>query len=146
VRDVACTYEWRPPDASAVADAAALQALAPEVLARSVAPMPRCKAPVLPPGAITAARFAEGDGGDGAPTGVVGCDVCGRVANDRLFVILPPDAVRYKRIIVNATKDRAFVFDVAPPSADAQVFTADLPPPPEGIEYRDGRVIHIDAF
>jgi hypothetical protein len=79
------------------------------------------------------APIAEsGDAGaESAPTGVTGCDVCGRVLEREVFVILPDDELDLRTIVVRTNRGRFVSFEVKQGLGPAQVFSAKLPAPPD---------------
>lgn len=150
VREIACAYSWTPTraptrdsDTPDVLDRDALFAGLGEadLVTPSATPIP-IALPAIDP------REAEpidgGFSGDGPPTGVSGCDVCGRVAAQRIFVIRPPEKVSHHRLLVPTTTGMFRVFDV-PATTSAQVFTVQLPTTPSGDAYTEGRAILVPS-
>jgi hypothetical protein len=126
IRASACTYEWvSASPANAAPDVKALDTLDTDHLTEAIkSTTPRCEAPALGNSSV---RRVTPKPGAGAPTGVSGCDVCGRMAEQRAFVILPADR-RMLRTIVVATGAGSFQsFTVTPPE-NGQVFSVELPP------------------
>jgi hypothetical protein len=150
VRAAACTYRWSAASSAGARtpDVAALEALAAEHLTQDVAPAEDCDPPTTIRGsaAIIPVDPDDGMGGLGAPTGVSGCDVCARLGDRSVFVILPADRVDLRQVVV-ATSDGRFVsLSMTPPTAGAQAFAVDLPPAPGGATYLEGRVPLFEAL
>lgn len=126
VRDVACTYTWYAKTDAIAADVGAFAAIDVAHLAENRDEVPVCLPPHRELGA--ALLVPEGGSATGIPTGVTGCDVCARVAEDgRVYVILPDDNLAMQRAIVERS-DGAFVtLELTPPKLQAQVFAAPLP-------------------
>lgn len=142
IRDAACTYAWTPPQGtSAKEDVAALEALTPEVLTKgkTFTVTEPCAPPALGPS--SASLIPPNDVG-APPTGVSGCDVCGRIAMRRVYVILPPDKTKLKTYVIG-TQGGSFVsFKIDAPD-DTQVFSVELPE--SGASYVQGRINMVEA-
>lgn len=142
VRDSACSYQWTAPQTSETAkpaDVQVLSTLKAEHLARELAVATPCEAPLLPAGSASlSAPRDEGGGGASAPTGVSGCDVCARVSGSVVFVILPPDMLDLRTVVVTTVTGKYLSFDVDVP-AGTQAFSVELPRPSEEL-YNEGRV------
>lgn len=130
IRGSACTYRWSPTE-DALPDVRALDALDAELLTKSVEEAPSCDAPVLAPGTLTLTPVSAASG-DGPPTGVTGCDVCGRVVERQVFVILPADQLELRTLLVTTSGGNSWSFS-APGSS--QLFSAELPATPDGESY-----------
>lgn len=142
IRDAACTYAWTPPQgASAKEDVAALEALTPELLTKgkTFTVTEPCAPPALGPS--SASRIPPNDVG-APPTGVSGCDVCGRISIRRVYVILPPDKTKLKTFVVG-TQGGTFVSFTIDAPADAQVFSVELPE--AETSYVQGRINMLEA-
>ena len=147
IRRAGCTYEWHPSAAvnAAVADVDALRGLGAEFLTKSIPNderVPVCEARPLPLGSLKSTL--SDSGAASAPTGVTGCEVCGRVLGRTAFVILPEDR-RDLRTILVMSKDGFVSFEVARSDATPQVFSVDLPPPSSNVEYTPGRLLLLGA-
>lgn len=142
IRDTACTYAWTPPSgASPKPDVKALEALKPELLTQGDTLMVTepCAPPSLGPASVN--RLAPSDTAS-PPTGVSGCDVCGRIAIRRVYVILPADRAKLKTFVVG-TEGGAFVsYEVKAPEG-ARIFSVELPP--AETSYVQGRVTMVEA-
>lgn len=144
IRSTACTYQW---DATAAPpDVDALVALGAELLTRGVQETRSCDAPPLAPASVALTPLPPGDGGNGLPTGVTGCDVCGRVLERQVFVILPPDQMHLRRLFVTTESGRLLSFAMTPPGGGAQVFSAELPPAPDNEAYTPRASFYEAAF
>ncbi len=75
----------------------------------------------------------------GAQVGAVGCDVCGIQKNGRVWVVVPPEKVLDRMIFVKLSNggEKFFRLDARP---DARRIAVDLPPPPAGTRYLNGRI------
>jgi hypothetical protein len=80
----------------------------------------------------------ESDGGASAPTGVSGCDVCARLFGRMLFVILPPEKLDLRSVVVTTASGRYLAFDMSIPKG-TQAFAVELPVNDQE-SYKDGRV------
>lgn len=142
IRDAACTYAWTPPQgASAKEDVAALEALTPEILTKgkTFTVTEPCPPPALGPS--SASLIPPNDVG-APPTGVSGCDVCGRIAIRRVYVILPPDKTKLKTYVVDTQGGGSVSFKIDAPD-DTQVFSVELPE--SGASYVQGRINMLEA-
>jgi hypothetical protein len=113
----ACTYRW---STTGVPDLEVLRALADHVT-------PNCEpedTTIAPRGAAVPIE----PGSVGAPTGVSGCDVCGRLHDRSAFLILPADKLALRRLQVPMQGGGAQSFDVTPPKIGIQAFVVELPP------------------
>lgn len=70
--------------------------------------------------------------------GSVGCDVCGILKKDRIWVVLPPDKIALRQFEVRLTNGTSRAFEIE--AHDARALSLKLPPPPAGLAYRAGRV------
>jgi hypothetical protein len=140
--DTACTYHWTTSTA-APADVDALRSPNVEHLTKSVAETPSCDAPVLKPGSLT--PLPQSPNGESAPTGVSGCDVCGRVSGSHVFVILPADKLSFRTVVVATDTGKYLSFEMKTLDAKTQIFSAELPPAPDGAKYNQGRISIIEA-
>ena len=146
IRDVACDFTWTTdPSRGDVGspDIAALDALDAEHLTPACAKA--IPSPATPWGPGSATKVPVPEGPESAPTGVTGCDVCGRLFRRDVFVILPADRVDLKRIVVSLDIGGTVSFDLTPAMAGAQAFFVPLPPPPAGATYIEGRVPFLDV-
>jgi len=145
IRDAACTYAWTPANAgtsaSAKEDVAALEALTPEILTKgkTFTVTEPCPPPALGPS--SASLIPPNDVG-APPTGVSGCDVCGRIAIRRVYVILPPDKTKLKTYVVDTQGGGSVSFKIDAPD-DTQVFSVELPE--SGASYVQGRINMLEA-
>lgn len=73
----------------------------------------------------------------GAQVGAIGCDVCGIIKRDDVWVILPPEKVRNREIAIPLTDGTRVSFKLES-TPGARVVSATLPPAPEGKAYADG--------
>ena len=133
LRDRACTYVWSAP-ASAPADVEALAKLATTFLTKG-AEVAACEPPALELSPL----LPDPDAASG-PMGVTGCDVCGLVIDDEVFVVLPLDDVDRTWTLGVEMGDRLLSFTIEQPVHRAQAFSAKLPPA-EGAEGYTGRVL-----
>jgi len=142
IHDVACTFDWAS-TTDAAPDVDALMALGAEHLTRSIEAASTCDPPASAPASLELVNIVQGDAGisgTSAPTGVTGCDVCGRVLERQIFVILPEDEMHLRTLVVGTSSGELLTFDVKQPAVPAQVFTATLPPLPENGKYESGRI------
>lgn len=144
IRDSACTYQWVPKagEDPTAADVDALAALEPELLTKSVDTLAPCE--VVAPTTLALAALPEPPEGSPEPTGVTGCDVCGRVFDRDVFVILPEAQLDLRTLVVTTTTGRYLSFDVERPPRGAQVFSARLPPLVANAKYTAGRLIFLE--
>lgn len=125
VRDIACAYTWTPEAADATEDVSVLEELEPSHLAKGELVTVACEPPALGADALT---DITAEGGAGAPTGVTGCDVCGRVDDGRVYIILPGDDGPDLTVLSVATLGGVWkTFRIARPQS-AQLFSVALPP------------------
>ena len=116
----ACTFRWSttsPPDVEA------LRALSDHMT-------PSCEpegTTIAPRGTAVAVDFS-GPGGESAPTGVSGCDVCGVVHDRSAYLILPADKLDLRRMLVRTRDGMSKAFDLSTPSPTTQAFVVELPP------------------
>lgn len=144
IRDTACAFAWKAHATGATADVAALEDLRPELLTKSVQPTETSAAPRLSPGSITA--FPPTTLGVGPlPTGVTGCDVCGRVLGREAYAILPAEMPNLRRMMVSTDSGKLATFEVKPGTPLLQVFSVDLPAAPENANYTQGRFFLYEA-
>lgn len=145
IRAAACSYRWlaTSPTSPASPDLDALTSLGAELLTRSVDESPSRVGRPLDPGSLI--PIPPDPGGAGAPTGVTGCDVCGRVLERQIFVILPADKMSLRTIVVATESGQFLSFDVKPPAGPAQVYSAVLPPAPNDTTYKQGRFPMLEA-
>jgi hypothetical protein len=125
-----CTYVWSAP-AGTPPDPAALRASLAwgDGLTEACGSSAQVDVGALDP-------ISEIDAGKGI--GAAGCDVCGRVRNGRIWVVLPPDRVVVRQLSVRLQNGAMKVFQIAPTKARA--LSIALPPPPRGTAYVEGRV------
>jgi hypothetical protein len=125
-----CTYVWSAPAGTPPDPAALRAALAwSDGLAEACGASAKVDVGVIEP-------IVGIDAGHGI--GAAGCDVCGRVRNGRIWVVLPSDRVAVRQLSVRLDNGTAKVFQIAPTSARA--LSIPLPAPPAGAAYVDGRV------
>lgn len=140
IRDAACTYAWTPPAGStAQPDVPALEALKADLLTKGATTTEKCDPPALGPASVN--RLPPSDPA-APPTGVSGCDVCGRIAIRRVYVILPIDKTKLKTWVVGTEGGKYISFSVEAP-ADTQVFSVELPAAETG--YLQGRINMLEA-
>lgn len=70
--------------------------------------------------------------------GSVGCDVCGILKKDRIWVVLPPDKIDLRQFEVRLSDGSSRAFEID--ASAARALSLKLPPPPAGLTYRAGRV------
>jgi hypothetical protein len=72
-------------------------------------------------------------------SGSTGCDVCGVVKKNKMWIVLPPGLVQAKEFVVDLTNgdQRAFELHVA---EGVRATSVVLPPPPAGTKYVEGPV------
>jgi hypothetical protein len=70
--------------------------------------------------------------------GAAGCDVCGQLRHDKLWVVLPPERTWSRELEVRLDDGSRVAFQIQNVAARALSIT--LPPPPAGRQYRSGRV------
>lgn len=68
--------------------------------------------------------------------GAVGCDVCGITRGNKLWVVLPPERVGLHEVEVRLTSGTTKAFRI---QGDASAMALDLPPPPSGAAWVEGR-------
>lgn len=142
IRDVACAFAWRPSARDATADVGALEALRPELLTPSA--QADSAAPRLSPSSITA--FPPAAVGVGPkPTGVTGCDVCGRVVGREAYAILPADHLNLHMMMISTDSGKLASFRVTPGAPTLQVFSVVLPAAPESANYTQGRFLLFEG-
>lgn len=132
IRERACTYRWSNTSAP---DVDALRALTTHMTA-SCEP----EATTITPRG-SAVPVTPDTGGVAAPTGVSGCDVCGRVYDKSAYLILPADRPALRRMVVEVEGGTIATFDLAPPPGSKQAFVVDLPP----AAYVFGQVTLVEA-
>jgi hypothetical protein len=70
--------------------------------------------------------------------GSPGCDVCGMLRANRVWIVLPPLTRAHEfAVSVSDGTDRSFLIHAG---ADARAMSITLPPLPTGLEYVDGHV------
>jgi hypothetical protein len=119
IRTRACTYRW---STTSAPDVEALRALAEHMT-------PNCEpegSQIAPLGAAVAVDPSD-TGGVGAPTGVSGCDVCGRLLGRSAYLILPADEPELRRLVVEVEGGTLRIFELTPPTPKAQAFVVELP-------------------
>lgn len=129
VRASTCAYRWtgaRHPDRQALEDA----------LGVSAALAPSCGAGASP-SAATAHAIPMLDMVGQA--GAVGCDVCGKLVDRRLWVILPAERLRARQFAVGLSNGQSQAFQLDAP-AGARAVEITLPPPPAGATWTPGNV------
>lgn len=142
IRDAACTYAWTPPAGSnAQPDVPALEALKAELLTKgeTITVTDKCEAPALGPSSVRALTPSETAA---PPTGVSGCDVCGRISIRRVYVILPIDKTKLKTFVVGTQGGKFISYAVDAP-ANTQVFSVELPA--AETSYVQGRINMLEA-
>lgn len=70
--------------------------------------------------------------------GSVGCDVCGVLRRDRVWVILPPERVARRQFEVQLDNGQTRAFQIE--NVEARALSITLPPAPAGASYLPGRV------
>lgn len=70
--------------------------------------------------------------------GSVGCDVCGILRNGNVWVVLPPEKIFRKQLRVQLSSGETRAFQIQP--TEARALSIQLPPPPPGTRYKQGRV------
>lgn len=150
IRDAACTFQWIPAGgqakAGALPDVGALERLGAQFLTRSALATQTCAAPRLGPGSITPVPVDESGGSVGAPTGVTGCDVCGRVFGREVYVILPADKLNLRAIVVPTDSGKFVTFELKLASGETnQTFAVELPAAPDDASYKQGPITLLEA-
>ncbi len=135
--ETACTYRWTT-SSGALADTSVLESADFDHLTKSVAETTSCDEPVLKTGSLS--PLPQNPDGTSAPTGVTGCDVCGRVSGGHVFVILPADKLNLRTVVVTTNAGKFLSFEMTSLDAKTQIFSAELPPAPDGAKYNEGRI------
>ncbi len=132
VSEQSCTYWWSPAQPKNTPELEALRALYPSHLALDTQGSSSCEL-TTPRGTAT---FAPPGVSVGTPTGVTGCDVCGRLGvGTEVFVILPDVSQKAWTLVAGTSDGRRVAFDVTPPTDSKQVFSVELPRDPSGATY-----------
>lgn len=128
-----CAYEWQTKSGALPDPSTLVRGLGG---AGRVAITPACDAGAFP-GVGTVMSIPEL--GPIANVGSSGCDVCGTLVRDHLWVILPPERVFSRHVAVRLTNGQTQSFQIdAQPGVRAVSVT--LPTPPVGVAYVEGKV------
>ena len=130
-----CIYTWDG-ESDAPADRAALEARFPRYDVGIGALAPLCgEGGVVHDAALEELPFPLITG----QAGSVGCDVCGIVEDNRLWVVLPPEYIRFRKFNVKLSNGGERSFKIAA-DRSARAVSLPLPEPPAGTHYVEGRV------
>lgn len=133
VRRTACGYAWfafeedAPPDEDALRRVPGLVVLGPNCTG------------VTEPSDDAAAVEIEGLDAF-THVGAAGCDVCGLLKGDRLYVTMPPARIHSKQLALRLVGGGERYFQLVVPPGAGQSFVVTVPPPPPGARYVEGRV------
>ncbi len=123
VRSRACGYTWSSPG-GAPPERAPLVALAPLQLTSDCEPVGILARRGVVTEIVRDATTADVD----VPTGVTGCDVCGKILERHVYLILPVDPTLDRSVLAVGTTSGALVgFHLTRPSPRVQVFAVELP-------------------
>ncbi len=135
VQEGTCAYVWKGERYARVDREALQNAFAQNVYPTKGVVTPACGSSLPKVGALEPIPHIDNWGHAGS----VGCDVCGIVRRGGVWVILPPERISLRQFAVPLTNGTTAAFQLeTPPGARAVSF--ELPPPPEGTQYEDGRI------
>jgi hypothetical protein len=130
-----CAYVWKGERYARVDREALLAAFPEDEFPTRGAVTPACGSATPAIGALRRIPHVDIIG----QAGSVGCDVCGIVRRGGVWVILPPERIGLRQVAVPLTNGGAASFQLEPP-AGARAVSFELPPPPAGSQYQDGRI------